>query len=272
MQDLEFLKDVLSISTVSRQEEKMVEFIVNWLKENNIEHYVDEHMNVYATKQVDVVSDDFMFPCIVSHTDTVHNLDTINVREIKLRNWKKQLKLSLKAYNDNGYPTGIGGDDKCGVFACLTLLKELPYVKAAFFVSEEIGCLGSRKAEPKFFENIGYAIQFDAPFNNLVSESCWGVRLFERGSEFFNICDKILIESIGDTLEYKHHPYTDVWALKSAFTFSCINISIGYYNMHQVDEYVVVEDVYNGIEIGRKFISELGYRKYHYEKTSINYK
>ena len=42
MQDLEFLKEVLSVSTVSTKEEKMVEFIVNWLKENNIEYYVDE--------------------------------------------------------------------------------------------------------------------------------------------------------------------------------------------------------------------------------------
>jgi hypothetical protein len=36
-----------------------------------------------------------------------------------------------------GKPTGIGGDDKCGVYACLELLKELPNLKAAFFVSEE---------------------------------------------------------------------------------------------------------------------------------------
>jgi putative aminopeptidase FrvX len=265
MQDLEFLKEVLSVPTVSYKEDKMVEYIVKWLKDNNIDHYVDEHMNVYATKQEADVSDDFMFPCVVSHTDTVHNLDTINIREMSLRDSQKKFKLALKAFNDEGYSTGIGGDDKCGIFACLTLLKELPYLKAAFFVSEEVGCVGSRKAQVKFFENVGYAIQFDAPENWMITETCFGTRLFERGSDFFNICDKILTENMCEKRMYMKHPYTDVWALKNLFTFSCINISIGYYDYHSRNEYVVVDDVYNGIEIGRKFISELGYKKYYYE-------
>jgi putative aminopeptidase FrvX len=49
--DLELLKNVLSVPTVTYQEERMVAFLVNWLTENNIEHFVDEHNNVYATKQ-----------------------------------------------------------------------------------------------------------------------------------------------------------------------------------------------------------------------------
>jgi hypothetical protein len=77
-------------------------------------------------------------------------LNDINVREEMLPNAQKEIKLSYKAYDNDGAPTGIGGDDKCGVFACLTLLKELPYVKAAFFVSEETGCHGSLKADPRF--------------------------------------------------------------------------------------------------------------------------
>ena len=95
--------------------------------------------------------EDFYFPCVISHTDTVHNIDTINIREEMLINTQGEEKLSYKAYNDEGNPTGIGGDDKCGVFACLTLLQELPNVKAAFFVSEETGCHGSLKASEEFF-------------------------------------------------------------------------------------------------------------------------
>ena len=269
MNNLELLKDVLSVPTKTYQEERMVTFLVNWLTENSIPHFVDEHNNVYATKQESLeLPEDFYFPCVISHTDTVHNIDTINVREEMLNNAQGEEKLSYKAYNDEGNPTGIGGDDKCGVFACLTLLQELPNVKAAFFVSEETGCHGSLKASEEFFENVGYGIQFDAPENWMVTERCFGQVLFDRDSEFFESCDKVLTEGMDNNyMEYMVHPYTDVYALRGKFDFSCINISIGYYNYHTKHEYVVVEDVFNGIDMGKKMIESLG-NKLHHKKAS----
>ncbi len=261
----QLLKDVLSVPTKTYKEEIMVQFIVDWLKTNNIDYQVDEYYNVYATKSSGEVSDDFYYPCVVSHTDTVHNLDTINVVEEQKLNAQGEYKLSLKAYNNEGEPTGIGGDDKCGVYACLELLKELPFLKAAFFVSEETGCHGSRKADKSFFSNVGYAIQFDAPENWMITERCFGTVLFERDSDFFSKCNNVLVESFPSKLTYFSHPYTDVYALKELFDFSCINISIGYYDYHTKNEYVVVEDVYNGIDVGKKMIDKLGYQKYRLE-------
>jgi putative aminopeptidase FrvX len=265
------LREVLSVPTKTYQEEKMVEFLVNWLTENNISHFVDEFNNVYATKQESQeLPEDFYFPCVISHTDTVHNIDTINISEEMLPNAQREIKLSYRAYNDQGKPTGIGGDDKCGVFACLTLLQELPYLKAAFFVSEETGCHGSLKASEDFFSNVGYGIQFDAPENWMITEKCFGQVLFDRETEFFETCDKVLTEGMNQNdMEYMVHPYTDVYALRGKFDFSCINISIGYYNYHTKNEYVVVEDVFNGIDMGRKMIENLG-NKLHYKK-SVNY-
>jgi putative aminopeptidase FrvX len=258
--DYLLLKSVLSVPSKTYQEERMVQFLSEWFEKEGIPYYIDEFYNVYATKGI---SDDpeFIYPCVISHTDTVHNIDTINIREEYLPNAQKELKLSLKAYNDEGFPTGIGGDDKCGIFACLELLKELPYLKAAFFVSEETGCHGSRNSDPEFFKNVGYAIQFDAPENWMITEYCYGTQLFKRESEFFQKCDSVLKESFQKT-EYMRHPYTDVQALKEKYDFQCINISIGYYDYHTRNEYVVVEDVYNGIEAGRKMIQSLGNRKY----------
>jgi len=269
MDNLQLLKDVLSVPTKTYQEERMVAFLVNWLTKNNIPHFVDEHNNVYATKQESSeLPEHFYFPCVISHTDTVHNIDTINVREEMLNNAQGEEKLSYKAYNDEGNPTGIGGDDKCGVFACLTLLQELPNVKAAFFVSEETGCHGSLKASEEFFANVGYGIQFDAPENWMVTERCFGQVLFDRDSEFFESCDKVLTKGMDQNyMEYMVHPYTDVYALRGKFNFSCINISIGYYNYHTRHEYVVVEDVFNGIDIGKKMIESLG-NKLHHKKAS----
>ena len=266
---IQFLKNVLSVPTKTYREGLMVEFITSLLTSKNIEHYVDDHLNVYATKQNDPTIE--YFPCVVSHTDTVHNLDSINVREEELPNTQKELKPALKAYNDHGQPTGIGGDDKAGVFACLTLLDELPNLKAAFFVSEETGCHGSGKADPEFFKNVGYVIEFDAPENWMVTEYCFGQQLFDRESEFFEIADKILTEGMKGNQEYMVHPYTDVYALRGLFDFQCINFSIGYYNYHTPYEYVVIEDVFNGIEMGREMINTLGYKLYHKPKERPKY-
>jgi di/tripeptidase len=264
-QDLDLLKKVLSVPTVTYHEEKMIKFISEWLDENKINYTTDQKGNIYATKQIDSIEDkNFYFPCVVSHTDTVHGIENINVFETSLPNAQGENKLSLYALNDFQRPTGIGGDDKCGVFACLTLLKELPYLKAAFFVSEETGCHGSRQADEKFFENVGYAIQFDAPENWMITEKCFGEQLFDRDSEFFTSVDRILSENmVKEDMDYMTHPYTDVWALRGKFEFSCINFSIGYYNYHTKNEYVVIEDVFNGIKIGREMIESLGYNFYY---------
>ena len=111
---------------------------------------------------------------------------------------------------------------------------------------------------------MGYAIQFDAPENWMVTETCFGTRLFDRDSDFFKKCDGILTENMNDKRSYMTHPYTDVYALKNKFDFACINFSIGYYRYHTRNEYVVVEDTFNGIEMGKKMIESLGYNKYQF--------
>ena len=271
-QNLELLKEVLSVPTSTYNEDLMISYLQKWLDEKNIPNYTDSHGNVYATKKIQEVPDDFYYPCVISHTDTVHGLGSINIHEEQLPNAQNETKLSLKAYDDNGRPTGIGGDDKCGVFACLTLLEELPYLKAAFFVSEETGCHGSRKADKSFFHDVGYAIQFDAPENWMITEKCFGQVLFDRNTDFFKSCDEVLCEGMNsDYMRYMVHPYTDVYALRSQFDFSCINFSIGYYDYHTKDEYVVVEDVFNGIKMGKKMIEKLG-NKFHYKALATDWR
>jgi putative aminopeptidase FrvX len=253
--DKKLLKEILSIPSYSGNERKLVNFICEFLEKNKIPYKVDELFNIYCTK-----GDADIYPCVVAHTDTVHNNNHIDVRTELKKNCRNVLKEAYKGYNAKGKPTGIGGDDKAGVFACLTLLLELPALKAAFFVSEEIGCKGSKEADEAFFENVGYAIQFDAPYDYMVTEVSSGVPLFDRRSEFFKKANTVLVEYI--IPEYGSHPFTDVYALKKLFDFSCINLSIGYYEHHTADEYVILEDVENGIKIGREMIASLGYEKY----------
>lgn len=269
--DTQLLKSVLSVPTKTYNETLMIMFISEWLEKHNIDYYEDSYGNVYATKTTGEVSDDFYYPCVISHTDTVHNIDTINIHEEYLPNAQGESKLAYKAYNDFGNPTGIGGDDKAGVFACLTLLKEMDNLKAAFFVSEETGCHGSKMANSEFFSDVAYAIQFDGPENYMITEVCSGIRLFDRNSYFFDVIDGVFTEKM-EYHQYMIHPYTDVSMLKMKFDFACVNISIGYYNYHTAHEYVVLDDVERGIDVCKTIIERLGYEKqlYEYKKPTYN--
>ncbi len=260
--DYQLLKDILSIPTKTFKEDLMINFLVDYLTKNGYPFFLDGIRNIYVTKQTDENVE--FFPCVVAHTDTVHQINVINIREEELPNDSGENKLALKGYDDNGRPSGIGGDDKCGVFTCLELLKELPNLKVAFFVAEETGCHGSKQADEEFFSNVGYTIQFDAPGNWMVSEFCMGVQLFSRDSKFFKICDEVLTNTFNPDRKYQSHPYTDVYALKQKFDFSCINFAIGYYNYHTANEYVIVEDVYNGVKTGKEMIEKLGCEKYQF--------
>jgi di/tripeptidase len=228
----------------------------------------DEHNNIYAVKGT--LGEGEFYPMFISHTDTVHELvDLINVKEEYLlrpytfgKDFGQEQVLCLKAYDKDGRPTGIGGDDKCGVYGCLELLNELPNLKAAFFVSEETGCKGSFKADPEFFTNVGYGIQFDAPENNMISEFLMGRSMFDRDSKFFEVGGRLITEHFPSDTKYHKHPYTDIYPIRTMFNIPCFNISIGYYNYHTRNEYVVVEDTYNGIKVGKMMIEELGYEKH----------
>ena len=278
MTNLEKFKELLSVPSKTYQEEDMVEFICNELDEiEGVSYYRDKMMNIYATKGE--LSEGEFYPMFIAHTDTVHALvDQIVVQEENLvkprtfgHDYGDQTFLSLKGYTPDGKPTGIGGDDKCGVFIALELLRTLSKVKVGLFVSEETGCHGSSKCDPAFLNDVGYAVQFDAPGNNLITEVCSGTRLYEKDGEFINIALPLFNEVMGVTADPQSHPYTDVSQIKRKGDFSCINFSCGYYNMHTAQEFVVVDDVERAIVFAEELVNNLGYTKYDYEYEKPNW-
>lgn len=249
------LIETLSVPSYSGVENLMSDYIVKTLNEKNIPNYVDKYGNVYATK-----GESEYYPCVISHIDTVHPIETFTVRENNN---------ILTAWDENNNQTGIGGDNKAGVFVCLELLEHFDAIKAAFFVSEEVGCLGSYLSDPEFFKNVGYAIQFDAPFNNWVSHYSDGVKLFSIDSDFFQKIHSIFENNLPNygIKNLGYHPYTDVSALKSLYDFSCVNYSVGYYNMHSKKEYVSVPDVDLCFKTAIQLIESLGNNLYFLEKS-----
>ena len=276
--NIDKFKELLSVPSKTYQEEDMVEYICNELDSiEGVTYYRDDMMNIYATKG-DLEEGEY-YPMFIAHTDTVHTkIDKIVVKEEKLirpntfgKSFGDDKVDCLKAYTEDGSPTGIGGDDKCGIFICLELLKQLDKVKIGLFVSEETGCHGSSKCDENFLQDVGYITQYDAPGNHLISEICSGVRLFERDSEFFIKTLDIITTCFGNEMLIQSHPYTDISQLKKKIDVSCINISCGYYNMHSNQEFISIDDVCRAIEVGKNMVNTLGYKKYEYEYKPIVY-
>ena len=256
--NLKHLKEVLSIPTKTWKEELMIQYLIDYCGEKGFQCETDDNGSVYVTKgKTD------LYPCVVAHIDTVHEPVEMVVNEETLPNAQGEPKLSLKAYEkDTGNPTGIGGDDKAGVFICLKMLEQIDNIKAFFPVAEETGCHGSSDANEDFFKDVGYAIQFDSTENDTMSLTLMGVKLFEEDSEFFTSVKDIILEH--GLKNWRNHPYTDTMRLKEKFDFSCLNFAAGYYNYHTAEEYVVVDDVQNTCDMAVKVIETLGENKYTY--------
>ena len=276
--NLDKFKELLSVPSKTYQEEDMVEYLCNELDTiPGVSYYRDDMMNIYATKGE--LNEGEYYPMFIAHTDTVHHkvdkMMIIQENLVRPNTFGKQfdeVKVPcLKAYAEDGLPTGIGGDDKCGIFICLELLKTLDKVKIGLFVSEETGCHGSSQCDESFLQDVGYITQYDAPGNHLISEICSGVRLFERDSEFFTKTLKVIEDGFENEMLIQSHPYTDISQLKKKIDVSCINMSCGYYNMHSDQEFVSIGDVEKSILIGQNMVKELGYKKYKYEYKPIVY-
>ena len=269
--DINKFKELLSVPTKTYKESKMVEFLVNYLTIEGYDWYRDEYNNVYVTKGT--LDEGEFYPMFISHTDTVHELiDQINVKEEYLvrpytfgKDFGTEQSLCLKAYDNDENPTGIGGDDKCGIFICLELLKQLDKVKVAFFVSEETGCHGSKMVNEEFLKDVGYCTQYDAPGDHLISYSCFGTVLFDKDGEFFKTALRSITGSFGNDMLVQSHPYTDIMMIKQKSDISCINMSCGYYNMHTANEFVCLDDVERAITSGKNLVKDLGLKKYEFK-------
>jgi di/tripeptidase len=280
--NLNKFKELLSVPTKTYKESKMVEYLISTVGNmDGVTLTCDEYNNIYAVKGT--LDKGEFYPMFISHTDTVHELvDLIDVKEEYLirpytfgKDFGNEQTLCLKAYDKDGNPTGIGGDDKCGIFICMELLQKLDKVKVAFFVSEETGCHGSKMVDKEFLKDVGYCVQYDAPGDHLISYSCMGTVLFDSNGKFIQKALPSIERSFGNEMLVQSHPYTDIMMIKQKSDLSCLNMSCGYYNMHTKNEFVCLYDVERAIIAGLNLVKDLGLQKYEFKyepnKPSFQY-
>ena len=247
---LELLKQLLGVPSPSRREEQMVAFLKEHVRQRGVERcgeiVSDQFNNVLIRK-----GKPGTVPCVAAHLDTVHEAGAAKI---------VQQDGFLFGMDGQGERTGIGADDKAGVFVCLELLEKFENIAVILFAGEEIGCVGAEHAPKAWFEDVGYVIEFDCPGQRLVSYTSNGVRLFSNDGEFIKTAGPVM-QAHGLT-RWQRHPFSDVMALRQRFGFSCLNLSCGYYNWHRRDEYVVVDEVEAAVHAGEALITALGCRAY----------
>ncbi len=253
---LDLLKQILAVPTCSRQEQRVVDFLVEHVRQRGParcgEIITDAWNNVFIRKgRADY------FACVAAHIDTVQPLRPVGLIEHDG---------ILFGVDDLAQRTGIGADDKAGVFVCLELLERFDNLAVALFAAEEIGCVGAQHAPAAWFKDVGYVIEFDCPGRGLLSYTSSGTRLFANDGDFIQTAAPVL-QAHGLT-RWQRHPFTDVMALRQRFDFSCLNLSCGYHNWHRSDEYVVVEEVEAAVNAGEALISALGCRAYPFAATA----
>ncbi len=142
---------------------------------------------------------------------------------------------------------GLGADDKNGIWIALKCLKNYDTLKLAFFVSEEVGCIGSGKAVMDFFNDCRFVIQPDRRgYQEIVTEIGWT-----------SLCSPGFLKASGyKQFGYRetHEMMTDVQELKEQGTSgSVINLSCGYYEPHTDHEFTIKERPHELSVTGRTY-------------------
>ena len=239
--NLERFENVLRVQSETYNQWRMFAYIIRQLKEIGCVYYVKDGC-IYVTKGTSKA-----YPCMVSHMDTVHNI-TSDLSIIKYGH--KWTGFNTKTMTQ----TGIGGDDKVGIFIALECLREFDNIKAVFFRDEECGCDGSYNAHMPFFNDCAYVLQCDRRgYGDFVTNAS-GTQLSSK--EFLWNLDWIL-------KKWRYKPVngmmTDVMALKECGLDICAaNISCGYYNPHMENEYVHTREVEACLDFVRDIIHNLG--------------
>jgi hypothetical protein len=161
-----------------------------------------------------------VFPVLlVAHLDTVHAAlpNTIMYD-------KKTDSLSS--------PQGIGGDDRCGVYMILEIVKKYN-CSVLFCEDEESGGIGATKfTKTKLAQSLefNYIIEFD--------------RMGCDDAVFYN-CDNEEFEQFitKDYYRVAWGTFSDISVLAPFFGCAAVNLSCGYYKPHTKSEYVVLSEM-----------------------------
>ena len=148
----EYFEDICQVPRQSKKEEKIIQFLLDFGKNNNLETKRDEIGNVLISKPATTGKENIKTVVLQSHIDMVcesnegtkHNFDTDPIQPVIDGNWVK------------AKGTTLGADDGIGVAAQMAILTatdiEHGAIECLFTVDEETGLTGAFALQSGFFE------------------------------------------------------------------------------------------------------------------------
>ena len=168
---------------------------------------------------------------LVAHLDTVHEQP---VKDICF-SADKNILMS---------PQGIGGDDRCGVFALVKIYQSAKIKPWLLFTcEEEVGGIGAKyfclahkqKQLPKNLDTLKLIIEID-----------------RRGSNdaVFYQCANLDFEKYitGKGFKTAQGSFSDISLIAPELGIAAVNLSSGYYNAHSLHEYIIRAELESTIE------------------------
>jgi putative aminopeptidase FrvX len=195
-------------------------YMEEYLKSREYEVYNEDGF-LYAEGDVPVL--------LVAHMDTVHKTLPTSIFDIDGKISSHQ---------------GIGGDDRCGIFIIMNIIKNL-HCSVLLCEDEEIGGVGARKfIKTPFIKelDINYIIEFD--------------RMNAKDAVFYSCDNPEFTKFVTDATGFKVAlgSFSDISVIAPVAKIAAVNLSCGYYNAHSTAEYVVYDEMMNTVRAAEKLI------------------
>ena len=187
------------------------------LTQNGVKRYVRSKVKTMSRKGF-IYHKGTLPILLVAHMDTVH----------------EELPRRIRGRKIISSPQGIGGDDRCGIYAILEILKKYD-CHAVFTEDEEVGCVGAgyfakSKLAKRIRNKMLFAIEIDRKGNN--------------DAVFYECDNEDFTEFV--TKEYWQEDwgsFTDICEICPSINCAGVNLSSGYYNQHTKKETINLKEL-----------------------------
>ena len=208
----------MSKFTLTKRQCNLIELIVS-MTEESLKKSLESALKHYYSEENLIVSEHYIYAKgdipvgLVAHLDTVHKLPAYDMYHDPFKKvfWS---------------PYGIGADDRAGVFGILEILKLGYRPSVIFCCQEESGGIGAAHLVTDYPEPVSklkYLVELDRQGkDDSVFYRC-------DNKEFENMINKFGFQtSLGS--------FSDISILAPAWGIAAVNLSIGYYNEHSLEE------------------------------------
>jgi putative aminopeptidase FrvX len=238
------LGETLEVQSKSGNEKLMKRFVKQYLTSIGLKPKSDNSGNIICHKG-DMRKGR---PFIVAHLDTVHQVNK-NVKSFF--NGQFYYAFDMKTMEQ----VGVGGDDKVGVWAALAAMTQFDNISSAFFVQEEVGCVGSNAVDLKHFKKANWIVELDRRGNvDFITSSM-------ASDEFLKDMEPLAVKY--EFVNTNQSTITDVSTLfRRKVGVSGVNIASGYFFPHSDKEVVRFSDAMIALGLTFEMIKQCGTVKY----------